>query len=178
MHMCERTPCQGTPEEMRAIMEAGLGHRLMIQYRENSSVRPKITHVDYAPTGAPDLVLDAPAVNEFAMFVMAFKHGLSAVHYYNTNEQWALYKFGIDVWNDQYNFGGNGDGTLMYPDRVNQTAFPSIRLKLIREASQWADVITAAGMQAEAAALMTTTLNWDHDLSKVEALREKALAKL
>lgn len=137
-----------------------------------------ITHVDYAASGAPDLVLDAAAVNEFGMYILAFKHNLGAVLYYNANEQWALWPKGVDVWVDPYNFGGNGDGTLLYPDRVNQVALPSIRLKLIREASQWADIVTAAGMQTDAAALMKTSLDWTRDMGKIEALRDAAISKL
>lgn len=36
--MCENTPCWGTPEEIKAIIDAGHGHRLMLDYRENPSV--------------------------------------------------------------------------------------------------------------------------------------------
>ncbi len=137
-----------------------------------------ISHTDYAPTGAPDLVIDAPAANEFGMFIMAMKHKLAAVLYYNSNEGWKLWAKGVDVWADPYNFGGNGDGTLLYPDRAGQTAYPSIRLKLLREASNWADIVSAAGMQADAAALMTTALDWQRDMGRIEALRDAALSKL
>ena len=50
-----------------------------------------------------------------------------------------LYRKGIDVVTDPWNFGGNGDGVLAYPGRPGElgltehTALPSFRLKLIRQ---------------------------------------------
>jgi hypothetical protein len=138
-----------------------------------------ISHTGYPASGAPDLVIDASAVNEFGMYLLAFRYNLKGVLYYNVAEGWKLWEKGIDIWTDPYNFGGNGDGTMVYPDRENKGIFPSIRIKLIREASQWADTVQAAGLGEMAAAqLMTNSIKWEHDLKKFEALREKALDKL
>lgn len=125
-------------------------------------------------TGAPDAVIDRSAVEMFGFFLMGIKYNAKLL-YYNSIEGWEK---GIakDVWVDPYQFGGNGDGLLMYPDRVKQVALPSIRLKLIREASQWADVIALGGKKAEASALMTNPLSWDRTLAKFEQLRDTAMA--
>ncbi len=60
--------------------------------------------------------------------------------YYHAVEGHALYRKGIDVLTDPWNFGGNGDGVLTYPGRPGEyglsahTALPSFRLKLIGQA--------------------------------------------
>lgn len=125
-------------------------------------------------TGAPDLVIDRSAVEPFGFFLMALKFEAKALLYYNTIEAWP----NQDVLTNPYVYGGNGDGILLYPDKPNKKAMASIRLKLLREASQWADIVSLAGKQAGAKALMTTTLKWDHTLSKFEALRTEALSVL
>lgn len=43
--MCKRTPCWGTPSEVKKIIDAGLGSKLMLEYRENSCV--KLKQVDF-----------------------------------------------------------------------------------------------------------------------------------
>lgn len=135
-------------------------------------------------TGAPDLVIDRSAVEEFGFYLLALKFDLSMLLYYNSIEGWEKSKVvngvetGRDVWTNPYQFGGDGDGLLMYPDRVARKALPSIRLKLIREASQWADTLRAAGMVARAQALMVHSLLFDHDLAKYQQLHAEAMAVL
>jgi hypothetical protein len=128
-------------------------------------------------TGAPDLVIDRSAVEEFGFYLLALKYDLKGLLYYNAIEGWEAVRT-RDVWVDPYQFGGPGDGLLAYPDRANRVALPSIRMKLLREASQFADIIKAAGMEQQAAALMTTPLNWQRDLKKFMELRDQALARL
>lgn len=127
--------------------------------------------------GAPDLVIDRPASESFGFYLLALKYGIKNLLYYNSIEGWELIQT-QDIWTNPYQFGGNGDGLLLYPDRTNKVAFASIRLKLLREASQFADIINAAGMSAQAGALVTDTLHWNHDLAAIAAVRDQALAKL
>lgn len=122
-------------------------------------------------TGAPDLVIDRSAVEVFGFFLLALKYDAEALLYYNSIEGWELRD--QDIWANPYIFGGNGDGLLLYPDREEREARASIRLKLIREASQWADVIRLAGLSVDH--LMENPLNWDRDLREFESLYIRAM---
>jgi hypothetical protein len=51
-----------------------------------------------------------------------------------------------------------------------------MRLKIMREASQWADILRAAGVSADH--LMQSPLNWERDLSEMVRLRDQALSQL
>jgi hypothetical protein len=130
-----------------------------------------------AASGAPDLVIDRSAVEVFGFYLLALKHDIRNLLYYNTIEGWSAFP-GRDVNTNPYQFGGWGDGLLLYPDRAKKQAYPSARLALIREASQWVDIIMAAGLEAEAKALMTNSLTWNRSLAAFEALRTKALGLL
>ncbi|HET8733602.1 MAG TPA: glycoside hydrolase domain-containing protein, partial [Anaeromyxobacteraceae bacterium] len=85
-------------------------------------------------TGWPTYVIDASAVRNRAMEWISFLHRVSGELYYETTMA-----YGHDPWNDQWDFTGNGDGTLFYPGtpgRIGGTAdipVASIRLKMIRE---------------------------------------------
>lgn len=85
-------------------------------------------------SGEPDLSIDAASNDIYAMYLLAMKYPIKALLYYNSIEQWSLTKYGINPNKDMYNFGGNGDGTLLYPDLKNKSFTPSLRLLLIREA--------------------------------------------
>ncbi len=137
-----------------------------------------INHIDYPSTGSPDLAIDAPGVNLYGFYLVGHSIGASALLYYNSIENWGLYRTGIDVLEDQYNFGGNGDGTLMYPDRDSRSALPSVRMKLLREASYTLEAITRAGMESDIDSMVRTTLDWDHDIRAIEALRSRAFDSL
>ncbi len=127
-----------------------------------------------AASGAPDLVIDRSAVEPFGFFALAVKYGTNFLLYYNSIQGWGSQ----DVYTNPYVYGGNGDGILLYPDVAAKKAYPSIRLKLLREASQLVDIVSLAKTQADIAALITSTTKWDHDLSKFEAARTKALGLL
>lgn len=127
-------------------------------------------------SGAPDLVIDAQggAVEAFGFFLLGLKYEVDALLYYNSIEAWERQ----DVWTNTLILGGHGDGLLLYPDKAKREALPSMRLKLIREASQWADTIRAAGLVSEAAELMVSPKNWNRDLSKFEELHRRAMKEL
>jgi len=129
-------------------------------------------------TGSPDLVIDRTAVEAFGFYLLAVKYDLDGLLYYNSIEGWE--QANKDFLTDPYHceHGGNGDGLLLYPNREAKTAYPSYRLKLLREASQWADIVLLGGKKEEASALMTNPLNWQRDLAAFEAVRAQALAAL
>ena len=85
-------------------------------------------------TGWPSYMIDASAVRNRAMEWLSFRYRVTGELYYET----AL-AFGGDPWNDQWDFSGNGDGTLFYPGTPGRiggsTDVPiaSIRLKMLRE---------------------------------------------
>jgi len=125
-------------------------------------------------SGAPDLVIDRSGVEPFGFFLIAMKYDVTGLLYYDSIQGWQSVA-SRSVWTDAYQFGGHGDGLLLMPDVAKKTALPTMRLKLLREASQLADIVSLAGLQADAKALVTNTLVWQRDMAKIEALRTKAL---
>lgn len=132
-------------------------------------------HIDYNRTGAPDLAIDAPKRDAFGFYLIAIKYKLEALLYYNSIEQWALAKKGVDVLKDQYNFGANGDGNLLYPDYAKKKPMGSLRIKGIREASFFADALILSGTQEEVSKnYVTNATSWNFNYLE----REKAYSKL
>lgn len=95
--------------------------------------------------GIPDLMIDQPSVHFRAFPMVAAGLGAKAILYYTANESYVAKPSGVAdtamraPWTDQYLFGGNGDGTLVYPgvpgqmQFTEQTAVGSIRLKMLRQ---------------------------------------------
>jgi uncharacterized protein (TIGR03382 family) len=85
-------------------------------------------------TGWPSYMIDASAVRNRAMEWLSFRYRLTGELYYET-----AMAYGHDPWTDQWDFNGNGDGTLFYPGTPAKiggtTHIPvaSLRLKMIRE---------------------------------------------
>jgi hypothetical protein len=85
-------------------------------------------------TGWPSYMIDASAVRSRAQEWLTFLHGATGELYWETSMA-----FSHDAWSNQWDFSGNGDGTLFYPGTTarigGQTDIPvaSIRLKMIRE---------------------------------------------
>lgn len=98
-------------------------------------------------TGLADLLIDRPAAQLFR-FMRAISGRVDGLLYYEATETYRLVPLGIDIFRDTWNFGGNGDGLLVFPGRPGEfglkehTALPSLRLKLLRHALQnaWARV--------------------------------------
>lgn len=126
---------------------------------------PKKVYPDnYPRTGAPDVVIDAPSNDIFAFFALTKKFPtIKALLYYNSIEQWAYTKFGIDVKKDLHSFGGNGDGTLLYPNFDNKGVYPSLRLKLLREASYMRDAMEISKYNDLSS--IESTIKWKFDLN-------------
>ncbi|WP_242337542.1 MULTISPECIES: glycoside hydrolase domain-containing protein [Anaeromyxobacter] len=89
---------------------------------------------DEYTTGWPSYMIDASAVRNRAMEWISFLEGATGELYWET-----AFAFTHDAWSNQWDFSGNGDGTLFYPGRPDRiggsTQIPvaSIRLKMIRE---------------------------------------------
>ncbi len=85
-------------------------------------------------TGWPSYVIDASAVRNRAMQWLDFSFGVTGELYYET----AL-AYSHDPWTNQWDFDGNGDGTLFYPGtpaRIGGTTHvpvASLRLAQIRD---------------------------------------------
>ncbi len=85
-------------------------------------------------TGWPSYMIDASPIRARAMEWMSFRYGATGELYWETTMAYTH-----DAWSNQWDFSGNGDGTLFYPgtpSRIGgQTDIPvaSIRLKMIRE---------------------------------------------
>ncbi|HLL55366.1 MAG TPA: DUF4091 domain-containing protein, partial [Myxococcaceae bacterium] len=104
--------------------------------RGHGCVQGPIPPENVPGSGWPSYMVDTSAAKNRAMQWLAFRERVSGELYYET--AMALPR----AWTDQYEFGGNGDGTLFYPGtpaRIGgQTDVPvaSIRLKLIRSGMQ------------------------------------------
>ncbi|BDG01722.1 DUF4091 domain-containing protein [Anaeromyxobacter oryzae] len=85
-------------------------------------------------TGWPSYMIDASATRNRAMEWFSFLEDASGELYWETANA-----FTHDAWSNQWDFTGNGDGTLFYPGTPSRiggkTDIPvaSIRLKMIRE---------------------------------------------
>jgi hypothetical protein len=85
-------------------------------------------------TGWPSYVIDSSAVRSRAQEWLSFRWGATGELYFETTMAYSH-----DPWNNQWDFSGNGDGTLFYPGTPAKiggtTHIPvaSIRLKMIRE---------------------------------------------
>jgi MYXO-CTERM domain-containing protein len=103
-------------------------------------------------TGWPSYMIDASAVRNRAMEWLSFRYRATGELYYET-----AMAYGHDPWTNQWDFSGNGDGTLFYPGQAwrigGTTDVPvaSIRLKMIREGMEdyeYLHLLAAAGDEA------------------------------
>jgi hypothetical protein len=83
--------------------------------------------------GWPSYVVDQPASEHRAMGFVSYEYGASGELYFAVD-------YDLDTaWTNQYDFGGNGDGTLFYPGTPKRIGgqhdipIDSIRLKRIRD---------------------------------------------
>src|ERR1700748_2195313 len=106
-------------------------------------------------TGWPTMAIDADATRNRAMEWMSFAYNIQGELYYETTQAY----FSGDPWTNEYNFGGNGDGTLFYPGTTakigGQTEIPveSLRLKMVRDGMEDYELLAMAkslGLGAQA----------------------------
>jgi hypothetical protein len=119
--------------------------------------------------GWPGYGIDQPASQSRAMGWLAFDYGASGELYYSSASELAT------AWTDQYQFGGNGDGTLVYPGLpggdpasgapaiggVHPIPIESMRLKRIRDGREDYEYLRLAeerGLGAEARAIVSHLL--------------------
>jgi hypothetical protein len=138
---------------------------------------PEGYHLDW-----PSYMIDLPAMFSRTMEWMTFKYNLQGELYYDM-----VYAFGQrDPWVSQYDFGGNGDGTLYYPGTpakiggTNHIPIESIRLKLLREGMEdyeYLHLLKTLGEEAYATEQMervvTNTYTWSKDPLLLYDAREK-----
>jgi hypothetical protein len=86
-------------------------------------------------TGWPSYMIDAWGVRNRAMEWLSFRYGATGELYWDT-----VYAYSTgDPWTSQFQFGGQGDGTVFYPGTpakiggTQHIPVASIRLKMIRE---------------------------------------------
>ncbi|HET9599269.1 MAG TPA: glycoside hydrolase domain-containing protein [Anaeromyxobacteraceae bacterium] len=137
-------------------------------------------------TGWPSYVIDASATRARALEWFSFRYGASGELYYETTVA-----YDHDAWSNQWDFSGNGDGTLFYPGTPSRigghTDVPvaSIRLKMIREGLEdfeylklLADVGGAEDAKAIAAKLFPHPWQSDVKAADLMAAREEIARKI
>ncbi|MBI3542869.1 MAG: DUF4091 domain-containing protein, partial [Deltaproteobacteria bacterium] len=129
-------------------------------------------------TRTPDMMLDEPDVNGRAFSLVAYSMGAQAALYYNSTEAFGQ----LDPWTSQYLFGGNGDGTLLYPGISGQhgltsnQAVASIRMKAMRQGQydveyfKWA---SSAGLAASVKSIVPDQFNWSRNNGDYDNLRQQ-----
>jgi hypothetical protein len=102
--------------------------------------------------GWPSYMIDDTSISNRMMPWLAWKYRVSGELYFNVNE--AYHQPG-DPWDGVHLFGGNGDGTLFYPGRVERIGgtqdipIESLRLKLIREGLEDYEYMVLLGQSAD-----------------------------
>lgn len=106
----------------------------------NMAAHPESPRAPGPDTGLSDFLIDRPAEHLFAYFREMDRMGVDGGLYYHAVEGYRLVPDGVNLLEDPWNFGGNGDGLLLYPGRPGEFGLtehqplPSLRLKLIRYA--------------------------------------------
>ncbi len=137
-------------------------------------------------TGWPSYMIDASAVRNRAMQWLDFLYHVSGELYYETTMA-----FGHDPWSNQWDFSGNGDGTLFYPGtpaRIGGTTHvpvASVRLKMIREGMEDYEYLKAlsdlgdrAMAEREAQALFPAAYQADADPDALMAARDRIARRI
>jgi hypothetical protein len=137
-------------------------------------------------TGWPSYMVDASATRNRAMEWLSFLERADGELYWETT-----FAYAHDAWSNQWDFSGNGDGTLFYPGtpaRIGgRTDIPvaSIRLKMIREGMEdyeYLKLLADAGDREGAAQiardLFPSAYATDVDPGKLMAARAQLAARI
>jgi uncharacterized protein (TIGR03382 family) len=137
-------------------------------------------------TGWPSYMIDAAAVRNRAMEWISFAERATGELYWETT-----FAFLHDAWSNQWDFSGNGDGTLFYPGTPakigGKTHVPvaSIRLKMIREGMEdyeylklLADAGDPQGARDIARKLFPSAYSTDVDPAALMQAREAIAARI
>ncbi len=131
------------------------------------------------PTGSPHLMLDLASAHFIAYPLVMFAAGATFGEYYNTTEGYSQ----MDVWKDQRLFGGNGDGTLFYPNS-DLTPSPSLRLLLVGfglRMIEWLNALKIADPTTYSTLVTPVfkdAFTWSKNEGDYFALRAKVIAAL
>jgi hypothetical protein len=141
---------------------------------------------DAYSTGWLSYMIDASAVRNRAMEWISFAEQASGELYWES-----AFAFGHDAWSNQYDFSGNGDGTLFYPGTPSRiggsTDVPvaSIRLKMIREGMEDYEYLRALSHAGDpqlareiARALFPSASQTDVDPARLLAARQAIAARI
>jgi hypothetical protein len=161
--------------------------------RDNCTDTSECPLVSGNDSGRPGMVIDHPVAYIYAFILLPIKYtSIAGLLYYNMVENYDLYLNTedppVDPWTDNFNFGGNGDGTLFYPWRdgmygnATDQPTPSFRLKKIRDAMVLLDYAKAAGAASVATcgggALITDTDTWEQDAKAWQTFRSCLITEL
>jgi hypothetical protein len=131
--------------------------------------------------GWPGYVIDAPASEARAMGWLSYTYRTVGELYFETAGKLTT------AWTDQFDFGGNGDGTLFYPGVTSRVGgshpipIESLRLKLIRdgyEDYEYLRYLTLHGKGATARSIATGLFPTTHDTLRSNDQIQKARQKL
>ena len=119
---------------------------------------------------------------------LTWKYRISGELYYNMTESYELQR---DPWRDLYLHGGNGDGSLFYPGRIDRIGgnrdvpIESIRLKLIRDGLEDYEYLTLLAANGylkfaddEVNRLVSNTYSWENNPELLYSIREEMGRKL
>lgn len=116
-------------------------------------------------TGTPMFVIDAPTSHARAFPWVLGSIGAKAGLYYNFTQAIQT------AWTNQYFFGGNGDGTLLYPSTQLNPPVASVRLKQLRQGSFDQEYLAWAKTTGIALGLVTDVKHWNQGNASYEAAR-------
>jgi hypothetical protein len=122
--------------------------------------------VQGTPSGPPMMLIDAPSISPRAFMWINYVVGAQGSFYYSGTQMIQ------SAWTNQYLSGGNGDGTMVYPDRNAVIPDVSIRMKMLRQGSydieylKWAK---AAGISFTSPASDPT--HWSRSFEDYQQLR-------
>lgn len=131
--------------------------------------------------GWPSYVVDQPASEHRAMGFVSYEYRASGELYFAVDHD-------LDTaWTNQYDFGGNGDGTLFYPGTPKRIGgqhhipIDSIRLKRIRDGREdyeYLHILDRTGHRAQAMKVARGLFPTLHDTDVSAARFEAARAQL
>jgi hypothetical protein len=138
--------------------------------------------------GLPDLVMDRPAAYSRVLPWLAWRLNAKGLLYYDS-------VVGYDAsteapWKDPHLFDGVGEGNLFYPcpsaacPGESFAAFPSLRLKTLRDGLEDVEILTQAlgrasspakALRKKAEEAVRNPRSWPHDVSTLNELKREAL---
>lgn len=132
--------------------------------------------VSSLPSGTPEPIIDQPNIYSRMFPIVVQALGASAGYYYDSIQSWTP---GNDPWVNEYEFGGEGDGTLVLPGIVGahgvmvEQPIATIRLKMLRQGQ--ADKFYLKKLTpAQVNTLVPDQYKWQRSHDAIDALRRAA----